>query len=829
MTDTIHRPPGAVDVDALLDGLTLEEQVSLLAGADFWRTVAIPRVNVPSLKVSDGPAGVRGGGPLIGAMKTAAYPVGIALGSTWNVNLLREVGASLAREALDKGAGVLLAPTINVFRSALNGRNFENYAEDPVLTGRLAVAYVQGLQENGVAATPKHFAGNESEYQRGTISSDIPARAMRELYLRPFEMVVREADPWAIMTAYNRLDGTYCSEHPWLLETVLRKEWGFSGLVMSDWGGTHSAGESVRAGLDLEMPGPARARAGLLAEAQADPATAAAVKERARAVLRLIERTGTFANPRDVSDSAEKDTEYPETRALIRRAGAEGMVLLKNAGGVLPLPAGASVAVVGPNAAAAQVMGGGSAQMNAHRRVSPLDGLREAPGAGAVTTAVGCDNDKFLPVPQVPVHVEYRAHAGGDVAATDDRPQAEVMWFAYPEGVNPLDFHGTLTLTVHAPQDGAYDFSLASAGLSRLSVDGQELVDNWDAWRQGDTYFNFGSDEVRERTTLTAGPHTVTVTFQPHVIDNGIAGFNAVRIGFRAEPDEGSVAQAAAVAAAADYAVVCIGTNGDWETEGVDRWGLGLPGRQDELVAAVRAANPNTIVVLQTGGPVTMPWLDSVPAVLQAWFPGQEAGHAIADVLYGRAEPGGRLPQTFPASLKDDPTHPLNPDVQYPGVEGHVEYREGLYTGYRHVDRAGITPLFPFGFGLSYTTFELSSPALSAASVGAGESVTASVQVKNTGSRAGSTVVQLYVRDRESSLDRPAKELKAFAKVHLQPGQIQTVTLPVDMRDLAYYDDGQGAWVAEAGDFDLLIGQSSTDLPHTLRLSLSTDWKEPTA
>ncbi|WP_295815712.1 glycoside hydrolase family 3 C-terminal domain-containing protein [uncultured Deinococcus sp.] len=829
MTDTIHRPPGAVDVDALLDGLTLEEQVSLLAGADFWRTVAIPRVNVPSLKVSDGPAGVRGGGPLIGAMKTAAYPVGIALGSTWNVTLLREVGASLAREALDKGAGVLLAPTINVFRSALNGRNFENYAEDPVLTGRLAVAYVQGLQASGVAATPKHFAGNESEYQRGTISSDIPARAMRELYLRPFEMVVREADPWAIMTAYNRLDGTYCSEHPWLLETVLRKEWGFSGLVMSDWGGTHSAGESVRAGLDLEMPGPARARAGLLAEAQADPATAAAVKERARAVLRLIERTGTFANPRDVSDSAEKDTEYPETRALIRRAGAEGMVLLKNAGGLLPLPAGASVAVVGPNAAAAQVMGGGSAQMNAHRRVSPLDGLREAPGAGAVTTAVGCDNDKFLPVPQVPVHVEYRAQAGGDVTATDDRPQAEVMWFAYPGGVNPLDFHGTLTLTVHAPEGGAYDFSLASAGLSRLSVDGQELVDNWDAWRQGDTYFNFGSDEVRERTTLTAGPHTVTVTFQPHVIDNGIAGFNAVRIGFRAEPDAGSVAQAAAVAAQADYAVVCIGTNGDWETEGVDRWGLGLPGRQDELVAAVRAANPNTIVVLQTGGPVTMPWLDSVPAVLQAWFPGQEAGYAIADVLYGRAEPGGRLPQTFPASLKDDPTHPLNPDVQYPGVDGRVEYREGLYTGYRHVDRAGITPLFPFGFGLSYTTFELSSPALSAASVGAGESVTASVQVKNTGSRAGSTVVQLYVRDRESSLDRPAKELKAFAKVHLQPGQIQTVTLPVDMRDLAYYDDGQGAWVAEAGDFDLLIGQSSTDLPHTLRLSLSTDWKEPTA
>ncbi|GHF48314.1 beta-glucosidase [Deinococcus metalli] len=828
MTDTPNTLPAAVDIDALLDRLTLEEQVSLLAGADFWRTVAIPRVGIPALKVSDGPAGVRGGGPLVGGMKTAAYPVGIALGSTWNPALLREIGASLAREALDKGAGVLLAPTINVLRSALNGRNFENYAEDPILTGKLAVAYVQGLQDSGVAATPKHFAGNESEYQRGTISSNIPARAMRELYLRPFEMVVREARPWAIMTAYNRLDGVYCSENPWLLETVLRGEWGFDGLVMSDWGGTHSAGESVRAGLDLEMPGPARARAGLLEEAQNDPATAAAVRERGRAVLTLVERTGTFASPRDVRDSAERDTEYPDTRALIRRAGAEGMVLLKNSG-ILPLPAGASVAVVGPNAATAQVMGGGSAQMNAHRRVSPLEGLREAQGAGAVSTAVGCDNDKYLPVPTVPVHIEYRAQAGGDVTAREDKPQAEVMWFAYPGGIDPTAFHGTLTLSVHAPQAGEYEFSLASAGLSRLRVDGEPLVDNWSAWQPGDTYFGFGSDEVRGRRTLEAGAHTVEVEFVPNTFENGIAGFNAVRIGFRAEPEQGSVAQAAAVAAQADYAVVCIGTNGDWETEGVDRWGLDLPGRQNELVGAVLAANPNTVVVLQTGGPVTMPWLERVPAVVQAWFPGQEAGHAIADVLYGRAEPGGRLPQTFIASLKDDPTHPLNPDVQYPGEGGRVEYHEGLSTGYRHVDRSGITPLFPFGFGLSYTTFEVSNLQLSAATVGAGETVTARVQVKNTGQRAGSTVVQLYVRDRDSRLERPDKELKAFAKVHLAPGQIETVTLPVGMRDLAYYDDAARAWVAEAGDFDVLVGQSSLDLPHTLRLSLSTDWKEATS
>ena len=366
------------------------------------RCPPIPRLNIPSLKVSDGPAGVRGGGPLIGGKKTAAYPVGIALGATWNPELVHEIGQSLAREALDKGAGVLLAPTINPFRSSLNGRNFENYAEAPFLTGTLATADVQGLQSRGVAATPKHFAGNESEYQRGTISSDIPERALRELYLRPFKMVVREARLWAIMTAYNRLDGTYCSDSKRLMTDILRREWGFDGLVMSDWGGTHSAANSVKAGLDLEMPGPARARAPLLEEARNDPEVAAAVRERALNVLRLLERTNTFTDPRDVRDEMEKDTESPETRALIRRAGAEGTVLPKNTG-ILPLSRDARVAVIGPNAATAQVMGGGSAQMNAYRRVSPLTGLQDAQGSENVTYALGCENDKLLPVPLVQV------------------------------------------------------------------------------------------------------------------------------------------------------------------------------------------------------------------------------------------------------------------------------------------------------------------------------------------------------------------------------------------------------------------------------------------
>ena len=805
------RTATAPRIEALLDAMTLEEQVSLLAGADFWRTVAIPRLNIPALKVTDGPAGARGGGPLVGGKQTAAFPVGIALGSTWNVDLLREVGAYLAQEAKDKGASALLGPTINIFRSTLNGRNFENYAEDPFLAGQLAVAYTQGLQAEGVAATIKHFAGNESEYQRNTINSEIPERAFRELYLLPFEMAVKAGGAWAIMSAYNKLNNLYCSENPWLLNEILRNEWGFDGLVMSDWGGTHSAGASVRAGLDLEMPGPARARANLLAEAEADDATRAAVRAAARNVLRLLERTGTLAAPRDVRDDVERDQEHPATRALIRRAGAEGTVLLKNEGNLLPLPANAKVAVIGPNAATAQVMGGGSAQMNAHRKVSPLDGLREALGATNVAYAIGCDNDKFLPIPDVVMQIDYRAADGAAVLAHEVRPLGEVMWFALPAGV-PSDFRANLTTTLNIAEAGKYDFSLTSAGLSRLSIDGEAVIDNWTNFTAGITYFGFGSDEVRASRTLSAGDHAIVIEFTPQKVDVGSAPLSAVRFGFRKPLPENSVQEAARVAAEADYALVCIGTNGDWETEGVDRWGLALPGQQDSLVQAVAQANPHTIVLLQTGGPVLMPWLADVSAVVQAWFPGQEAGYAIADVLLGHAEPGGRLPQTFPARLADDPVHPETSNRQYPGEDGHVAYREGLFIGYRHVDYAGLTPLFPFGFGLSYTTFRYSNLRLSAETFD--EQLTVSVDITNTGTRAGQEIVQVYVRDPEAQLERPEKELKGFVKLALAPAETKTATVTLDHRSLAYWDDQQHTWIAEAGAFEVLVGSSSASI-HT--------------
>lgn len=824
MHDTRQNIQSTPDhIDQLLAQMTLAEQVTLLAGADFWTTVPIPRLSIPALKVTDGPAGARGGGSLVGGKKTAAFPVGIALGSTWNVGLLREVGRALAQEARDKGAGVLLAPTVNLFRSSLNGRNFESYAEDPYLTGKLGAAYIQGLQAEGVAATVKHYAGNESEYQRMSISSDVGERALRELYLLPFELAVKEGGTWAVMSAYNKLNGTFCSEHPWLLTTVLRDEWGFDGLVMSDWFGAHSAGASVRAGLDLEMPGPARARASLLAEAEADAATRDAVRRAARNLLRLMERTGTLKRPRDVSNEAEVDVEHTETTALIRRAGAEAAVLLRNEGGVLPLPAGVSVAVVGPNAAAGQVMGGGSAQMNAHRRVSPLEGLRAALGEELVTYAVGCHNDKHLPVLEAPIRVTYRSPETGEVLAQEEKPSGQIQWFDLPEGV-PSGFRATLTQRLAVAEDGTYELSLITSGPARLRIDGVERLDNWTDWKLGSAFFGFASDEVVMTVQLGAGEHTAEVEYQSAA--SGMVG-GTVRIGFRKPLPASSVADAAQVAAQADYAVVCVGTTGEWETEGEDRWGLTLPGRQDELVHAVARANPNTIVLLQTGGPVLMPWLSEVRAVVQGWFPGQEAGHALADVLTGKAEPGGRLPQTFPARLEDDPVHPDQPDRQYPGEDGHVAYDEGLFIGYRHVDRAGLTPLFPFGFGLSYTTFQLGEPQLRAETVKPGDEVEVSVSVRNTGERAGQTVVQLYVRDLEAHVERPDKELKAFAKVSLEPGEAQDVTLRLDMRALAYFDEVRCAWVADVGEFELLIGTSSADLPHRATLHLTGEWSRP--
>ncbi|WP_449396945.1 glycoside hydrolase family 3 C-terminal domain-containing protein [Devosia riboflavina] len=801
--------------------MTLEEKVSILSGEDFWSVPAVERLGIGKLRVTDGPNGARGGGSLIGGVKSASFPVGIAIGATWNVPLVEEIGAALADEVKSKGAHMLLAPTVNIHRSVTNGRNFECYSEDPFLSAELAVGYITGLQGQGIGATIKHFVGNESEIERTTMSSEIDERSLREIYLIPFEWAVKKAGTWGVMSSYNRLNGTFTSEHNWLLTTVLRNEWGYDGIVMSDWFGSHSTAETVNAGLDLEMPGPARDRGQKLIDAvNSGEVSSETLDKRVAAMLRLMGRVGSLDDHRPHQEQAN---DRPEHRALIRRAGAEAAVLLKN-NGALPLKPESRIAVIGPNAKRAQIMGGGSAQLNAHYRVSPWEGLVAQLGEDQLTYAVGCGNDRFEPLLRGTLTVEYfdNEKLTGEPVHVGTQEDAQAFWIGnVADGkVDPLHFSARVRATYRPEKSGTHRVGIYSAGFAKVFVDGKLVADAWTNWTKGRTFFEEGCDEVVGTIDLEAG-RTYDVTIEFATKDFATLGLAAFACGIGLPLGDADITEAVRAARNSDVAVVFIGRNGEWDTEGSDLPGIELPGRQNELVAAVAQANPNTIVVLQTGGPIEMPWISSVRAVLQAWYPGQEAGNAIADVLTGTAEPGGRLPQTFPVRWSDNPAHSQDREV-YPGLEGKVRYEEGIFVGYRHYDRLGMTPLYPFGFGLGYTTFSVSDLTVDDSAFEADGNVTATVTVTNTGPRAGSTVVQLYVSDTESSSPRPAKELKAFAKVALEPGESRQVTLTLDARSFAFFRAEAKHWLVESGDFTLRVGQSSADLPLTATIKRNT-------
>lgn len=814
---------------AIVEALSLEEQVSLLAGASFWLTVPIADAGVPAVKVSDGPNGARGGGALVGGVSAACFPAGIGLAATWDKALIGDVGNALAEEAQSKGARALLAPTVNLHRGALNGRNFECYSEDPYLTAQLGVAYIRGLQERGVSAVVKHFIGNDSEFQRNTISSEIPERALRELYLVPFEAAVKEAGVWAVMSSYNKVDGVFVGDSRRFLSDILRGEWGFDGVVMSDWFGTNSTAPAVNAGLDLEMPGPTRYRGEKLLAAlengEVDPKTVEASVER---LLRWFERLGAFETP-DIPEEQASNTR--EHRVLIRRAGAEGAVLLKNTG-VLPLEPNTlkKVAVIGPNAKTAQIMGGGSAQVNAHYRVTPYDGLIAGLGGDKLAYELGCTNHKVLPLLvdalNGPLEARYfnTPDLSGEVVYETTQDDGQLMWLdAIGHGVDQGNFSVRFSGSLEVRDAGEHLFDLVSAGYSRLFIDDELLLDNWDGWEAGESYFGTGSSPKEGSVNLSAGAHTLKLEYAPKT--GGAFGLSAWRMGFFRPLADDALERAAALAAEADVAIVCVGLNGEWETEGGDRTDLELAGKQNELVSRVAAANPNTVVLLQTGSPVTMPWLDEVASVVQLWYPGQELGNAAADVLLGKVNPSGKLPQTFPVRLTDSPVMDGDPST-YPGENGQVFYREGIFIGYRHFEREGIKPLFPFGFGLSYTTFDYGNVELSTDSLSAGETLSVRVPVTNSGERAGKEVVQLYVRDVDASLPRPEKELKGFVKLTLEPGETKTAEFTLEMRSLAYFDEAQNAWVAEVGEYEVLVGAASDDVRARTRFTLTKTWQE---
>jgi beta-glucosidase len=792
-------------IDALLADLTLGEKVRLLAGSDLWHAAGVERLGIPPLKVTDGPNGARGA-DLAGSVSSACFPCGTALGASFDCDLVERVGAAIGEEARTKGAWILLAPTVNLHRHPLAGRNFECPSEDPHHAARYAVAYVRGVQSRGVGACVKHFACNDQEHERMTISAEPDERALRELYLVPFEAAVREADPWAVMSAYNRLHGTYCAEHPWLLGDLLRGEWGFRGLVMSDWFGMHGTEAPVLAGLDLEMPGPTRDRGEkLLAAVREGRVDEKALDPLVRRLLAVRERAGLL-EPGVGAERAERAVDRPEHRALAREAARKGIVLLQNEGAALPLdPAGLRrLAVIGPNAAVAVVGGGGSSRVAPHYAVSPLDGIRARLGGGAeVVFEPGCASHRTLPVlvGDFTLRMFDGFDCAGEPRVESPARRLELVWLGrFDERVDPARCSARIEGELVPEASGVWTFGLAAAGRARLLVDGVERVSVSSERDRGDAFYGAGSREHTAEVPLEAGRrHRLVIEYGKQ----GAPAFGGVRVAALPPLPADAMERAEAAARGADAAVVVVGLNPDWETEGRDRESLALPGRQAELVERVAAANPRTIVVVNAGSPVDTGWVERVPAALVLWYAGQEGGNALADVLFGDADPGGRLPQSWPVRIEDAPSH-----AHYPGAGGKVVYGEGIFMGYRGHDAAGVAPRFAFGHGLSYARFEYGE--LRARRDG--DVVRVEVDVTNASARAGEEIVQLYLRDCEASLPRPAKELVGFARLALAPGETATARFALGPRAFSFWDPAARGWRLEPGEFELLAGRSSADV-----------------
>ena len=824
-------------LDQLINQLTLEEKVAMMAGADVWRTVAVPRLGIPALKMTDGPNGARGDA-FRGGTTAAVFPVGILLAQTWNTALVEQIGAAIAEEAKTKGALLLLAPTVNIHRSPLGGRNFESYSEDPFLAACMAVAYIDGVQSRGVGAMVKHYVGNEQEDERYSMSSEVDERTLREIYFPPFKAAVRVAHVWSIMASYNRVNGVFVSEDPYLLG-IPRLEWGWDGPIVSDWvWSVKSTAASVNAGLDLEMPGPGIWRGEkLLAAVQNGEVPPSKLDESIRRLLHLLVKAGKFEHP---EEPPEKAVDLPEHRALIRRAAGEGIVLLRNARSVLPLQSAAlrTIAIIGPNAKEARIMGGGSSEVNAHYRISPYTGITAKLGSGVtVGFEQGCTIHRLLPLADsarflagragtaAGLQVDYfnaPAPTGAPAASAVYTGLAEFVWYGeLPAGINSQDFSARLTGRFVSDSAGSTQFSLISVGPCRMSIDGKQVLNQWDDWRPGEqnNYFAMGSDEQLCTVEIAAGREYLIE------IDYRVSEkfpFRVLRLGLLDPLPADMIGRAVRLAAESELALVFAGMTGEWDSEGFDRPDLELPGAQNELIERVAAANPNTVVVLNTGSAITMPWLEQVAAVLQVNYPGQEAGNAIADVLFGDVNPSGKLTQTYPVRLEDTPSF-----GNFPSENGRTLYGERIFVGYRHYDTRKVEPLFPFGYGLSYTTFAYENLRLSAGTLRAGETLTVSLDLVNTGPRAGQEVVQVYVHDREARLARPEKELKAFAKVALEPGERATVTLPLPRESFAFFDDAKRRWVAEAGTFDVLVGASSRDIRGSAAVELADTQEWP--
>ncbi len=810
-------------IESLLQQLNFKEKVELLSGASSFGTTAIERLRIHSMRFADGPNGVRSND----GDEATAFPVGIALASSWNPELLQQVGKAIGEEAHAMANHVLLGPNLNLVRSPLSGRNFETYGEDPLLTGRLGIGFVQGVQSAGVAVSVKHFIGNEQETERNRGNSIMDARAMNELYLRPFEMVIKQAQPWTVMTAYNRLNGVYMSEHEPLVRQTLKNKWGFDGVVMSDWGGTHST-TAISAGLDLEMPGPAHHFGdALLSAAQLFQVPVSDVNDAARRMLRLSARVGALDGA--LQPAAQVSTNAH--REVARTAAAQGITLLKNEHQVLPLQRNVlrKLAVIGPNADVAVIEGGGSAQVIPSHIVSPLDAIKTLVSAQTqITYQQGVDNEHYTP-----------AIDGRDLSADRERKQPGLSARYFANGKfsgkpvrtrleqsvnsmllgNDVNLLGDGSMSVRwqgyfwPRSSGEYEFEFEyirvidgstltlpdAVASARLTLGGKTVL-NADSAPLDEPSSGFFPTELRRvRVQLLAGKS------YPINVEYAGSGYRIQSFRLAVRPPRGSIEAAVQAARDAEVALVFVGSGTTAETEGRDRTSLSLYGEQDALVQAVAAVNPHTVVILNNGAPVAMPWVNQVSAIVEAWLPGQEGALALADVLFGKVNPSGKLPVTFPVRVQDSPSY-----LFYPGYRDAV-YGESIFMGYRYYDKKQIEPLFAFGHGLSYTSFAYSNLQLPA-QVRRGQPVNLSVEVRNTGERAGTEVVQAYVADPQCLEACPVRELKAFARVELQPGETRTVILLLDEQAFAHYDQHAGDWQILPGSYRVQVGSSSRDL-----------------
>ena len=796
---TLSKADVDTRVESILSKMTVDEKVEILGGINDFYTRAIPRLGIPALRMSDGPMGVHDYG------LTTAYPAGIALAASWDMELAHRFGMAMGKDARTRGVHFILGPGMNIYRAPMNGRNFEYFGEDPFLAARIAVNTIQGIQEQGVVATAKHFAGNNSEFARMTLTSDIDERTLREIYLPAFEASVKEGKVGAVMDAYNLVNGTYMTENNHLNNEILKKEWGFDGIVMSDWGATHDGLAAANGGLDLEMPSPSFMNRSVLLPALKDgQLSMATLDDKVRRILRIAIQFGFFDRP-------QTDTSLPvlsqEGRQVALEEARGGMVLLKNTGNLLPLDDTKlrTIAVVGPNAYPAVISGGGSAQTLPFNSVSFLEGISNRLGTKAnVLYAVDLpvlddvfENSEFVTAPhgEAGLKGEYFSNQELKGAPTMVRVDKRVH-FDWGEGSfvegQPVDHFSVRWTGYFVPKATAdYEFFTSADDGVRLYIDSDRVIEDWLPHSQTvDTAIKH----------LEAG-HEYSVRFEYFEdVGSAIVGFGVTR----ADAFVGNKTKA--LAAKSDAVVICVGFDPKTESEGSDR-SFQLPGGQDELIRQISAVNKNTIVVVTAGGNVDMSqWVDKVPAILHVWYPGQEGGTALAQILFGDYSPSGKLPASFERQWEDNPVfHSYYP----PAGQMKVSYSEGVFLGYRYYDRASVKPLFPFGFGLSYTTFTYNNLAISPDKSSANDSVTVSFDVKNSGRREGAEVAELYVSPSHSSVPRPVKELKGFAKVNLKPGESQRVTIKLDRRAFAFYDVTKKDWNAEPGDYAILVGGSS--------------------